>query len=408
MWLIIAGAVLLASAGSAARAGEDRPGQRFFVDPAKLPKPYATPDTRNLPIVIERPRGATLQVPPGFRANIFAEGDYEHPRWMAVAANGDVLLVDSDTEQVIVLRDADGDGRAERQSILAEGFRQPHGITIHGAYLYIADIDGVWRMPYKAGQLKSDRAARKRITPKGALGSGEGHWTRNVIFTPDGKRFLVAIGSNENLAVENPPRATIQEFNLDGSGQRTFASGLRNAVGIAYYPGTSDLYVVVNERDGLGDGLVPDYLTRVIRGAFYGWPYAYTGTHPQPGFAQKRPDLVAISRRPDLLFQSHSAPIGLVFYTGRQFPARYRGGAFVSLRGSGNSAKPTGYKVVFVPFKNRRPVGHYENFATGWWAEGTKTARVWGRPAGLAVTKDGSLLVADDTGDVIWRIAYKR
>jgi glucose/arabinose dehydrogenase len=404
---VFAAAVVLSVSVSMASATEDRPGQRFFVDPAKLPKPYATPDTRNSPEVIERPPSATLRVPPGFRATIFAR-EFEHARWMTIASNGDVLLVDSDSEEVVVLRDADGDGKAEFRAVLASGFRQPHGIAIHRGHLYVADVVGVWRFPYRAGQTTVDKASIKRITADGALGSGDGHWTRNIIFTPDGTRFLVSIGSNENLAEEKLPRATIQMFKADGSGQQTYATGLRNAVGIAFYPGTSDLYAVVNERDGMGDGLVPDYLTRVRRGAFYGWPYAYVGPNPQPGFAQRRPDLVAKTQRPDLLFQSHSAPIGLVFYTATQFPKRYRGGAFVSLRGSGNSAKPTGYKVVFVPFKNRRPVGHYENFATGWWADGTRTARVWGRPAGLVVAKDGSLLVADDTGDVIWRIAYKR
>jgi len=401
LWVVAA--LVLASAASAT---EDRPGQRFAVDPGRLAKPYATPNTYNTPEVVARPPGATLRVPPGFRASIFARG-FEFPRWMTVAANGDVLLVDSDAEQVIVLRDADGDGVAEFRSVLASDFEQPHGIAVHGNYLYIADVYGVWRMPYRAGQTKP-RGTLERVTPKGALGDKDGHWTRNIVFTPDGAGFLVAIGSHHNLAVEKPPRATIQAFNLDGSGQRTFASGLRNAVGIAYYPGTSDLYVVVNERDGMGDGLVPDYLTRVRLGEFYGWPYAYIGRNPQPGYAERRPDLVRKSRAPDLLFQSHSAPIGLAFYTGTQFPARYRGGAFVALRGSGNAAEPTGYKVVFVPFKDRRPVGHYENFATGWWAAGTKTARVWGRPAGVAVAKDGSLLVADDTGDVVWRIAYGR
>jgi glucose/arabinose dehydrogenase len=198
----------------------------------------------------------------------------------------------------------------------------------------------------------------------------------------------------------------VQEFKADGSGQRTFAAGLRNPVGIAFYPGTSDLYVVVNERDGLGDGLVPDYLTRVQEGGFYGWPYAYIGRNPQPDYAERRPDLVQKTLVPDLLFESHSAPLGLVFYDGAQFPAVFRGGAFVALHGSWNAGKPTGYKVVFVPFRDKRPVGHYENFAVGFWAAGQQRAQVWGRPAGLAVAADGSLLIADDVGQTIWRVSY--
>jgi glucose/arabinose dehydrogenase len=198
----------------------------------------------------------------------------------------------------------------------------------------------------------------------------------------------------------------VQRFAADDGGQATFAAGLRNPVGIAFYPGTTELYVVVNERDGLGDGLVPDYLTRLAPGGFYGWPHAYLGANPDPDFGPRRPDLVAATLVPDVLFQSHSAPLGLVFYDARQFPQSYRGDAFVALHGSWNAAQPTGYKVVRVPFKNGRPIGGYENFATGFWARGKTSARVWGRPAGLAVAADGSLLIADDVGQVVWRVRY--
>jgi glucose/arabinose dehydrogenase len=214
------------------------------------------------------------------------------------------------------------------------------------------------------------------------------------------------VGSASNVSEEPAPFATVQRFDADGKNQITFAAGLRNPVGIAFYPNTDDLYVTVNERDGLGDGLVPDYLTRVEQGAFYGWPYAYIGNNPDPDFGAKRPDLVAKTRAPDLLFESHSAALGLVFYDAAQFPPAYRGGAFVAFRGSWNALKPTGYKVVYVPFENGAPKGHYENFMTGLWVEGKGPARVYGRPVGLVVARDGSLLVADDTARVVWRVAY--
>ena len=204
------------------------------------------------------------------------------------------------------------------------------------------------------------------------------------------------------------PRATIQRFSIDGTHQETFVRGLRNPVGLAFYPGTEDLYTVVNERDGLGDGLVPDYLTRVQAGENYGWPYAYLGPHPDPDYGAKRPDLVAATATPDLLFEAHSAPLGLVFYQGMQFPTRYRGGAFVALHGSWNRAAPTGYKVVYVPFEKGRPKGGYDDFLVGFWAGGESTAKVWGRPAGVAVAKDGSLLVADDAGGAVWRVAFAK
>ena len=389
-----------------ASAVDEQPGQRITIRADRLAKPFATPNVSNGPDYIARPANATLRVPPGFRATLFAR-DLEEPRWMTVAPNGDVFLADSAADRIMLLRDADGDGVAELVRVFAIGFDGPHGLAIRGGYLYIADTRAVWRLAYRSGQVRSS-ARPKRLTKPGALGDHQGHWTRNIVFSPDGKRFFVAVGSRTNLAEEAPPRATVQIFRADGSGQRTFASGLRNPVGIAFYPGTADLYVVVNERDGMGDGLVPDFLTRIREGEFYGWPYAYIGRNPQPGYAKRRPDLVRRSRTPDLLFASHSAPLGLVFYSGTQFPARYRGGAFVAFHGSGNSSKPTGYKVVFVPFKNRRPIGHYENFATGFWAAGARKAKVWGRPAGLAVTRDGGLLIADDTGGAVWSIRYKR
>jgi glucose/arabinose dehydrogenase len=389
-----------------ALAQNQPPGQRLQVTPADMPAPRATPSVANPAVEVPRPPGASLRVPAGFRASIFADS-LRHPRWLAVAANGDVLLAEPLAGRVTLLRDADGDGRAETRTTLVGGLDRPHGLAIQGGYLYIGEPRRILRVRWQAGEL-STRAELEQVTPAGALGDGSGHWTRNILFNRDGSQFFVAVGSRGNTQEEDAPRATVQRFNADGSGQATFASGLRNPVGIAYRPGSDELYVVVNERDGLGDGLVPDYLTRIQQGEFFGWPYAYIGTNPDPDLGRKRPDLVARSKVPDVLFRSHSAPLGLAFYDGTQFPPEYRGDAFVGMQGSWNSAKPEGYMVARVPFENGRPKGYYEVFASGFWLSGSDQARVWGKPIGLAVARDGSLLVADETGGVVWRIAYER
>lgn len=397
----------LSLATPAAALGTDQEvGQRFLIRPADLPEPFATPSASNSSSVVRpRPADATLRLPPGFAFNAFADGLGE-ARWLTVAANGDVLLAESSEGRIVVLRDADGDGRAELRSVFVDGLRRPHGMAIRPDGLYVADTERVWRIPYRPGDTKA-RGAPVGVTQPGAFGSPGGHWTRNIVFAPDGRHFYVAIGSTGNVSEEPPPRATIVEFTADGARSRLFATGMRNAVGIAIRPGTSELWAVVNERDALGDGLVPDYLTRVVDGAFYGWPYAYLGQHPQPRLGDRRPDLVASARVPDVLFTAHSAPLGLAFYTGSQFPAEYRGDAFVALHGSWNSGKPTGYKVVRVRLRDGKTNGEYENFATGFWSAGERSAQVWGRPVGLAVAADGALLVADDAGNAVWRIAWR-
>ncbi|MGQ0663747.1 MAG: PQQ-dependent sugar dehydrogenase [Pseudomonadota bacterium] len=402
--LAVAAAVGPLGASPAAAGSHQAPGERFVVRAADLPQPGATPSAANLPRRIARPPDAGLRVPPGFAANIFAS-PLSHPRWLAVAPNGDVFLAESGAGKITVLSDADRDGRAETVATYFEGLEWPHGMAFRDGAFYVADTRAVWRFAYRPGDLKA-HGPPEPVTAPGALGAGHGHRTRGLVFAPDGAKFYVAVGSAGNIGEESPPRATILEFSSDGASSRVLASGLRNPVGIAFRPGTGDLWTVVNERDGMGDGLVPDFLTRVVDGAFYGWPYAYIGANPQPGYAHRRPDLVARSRVPDLLFQSHSAPIGLVFYAGNAFPAEYRGDAFVALRGSWNSGAPTGYMVVRVPFRGGEPAGHYETFASGFWLEGTETARVWGRPSGLAVAADGALLIADDTGGAVWRIAW--
>ncbi|HEY2444633.1 MAG TPA: PQQ-dependent sugar dehydrogenase [Rhizomicrobium sp.] len=394
-------ALVMALALNGARAA-DVPGQRFSINPATLSKPYATPAVDNSSVAIARPRGAVPKAPDGFTVSIFAP-NVPHARWMAVAPNGDVFLAQSDLGKVVVLRPSADGTHAVRLVTFAEALAQPHGLAFANGALYVADTKSIWRLPYADGQLKG--SGRRRHIADTTPGGTVGHFTRDIVFDSKGSLFLT-IGSRDNVGEESPTYASVQKVNSDGT-LSTFAGGLRNPVGIAFYPGTDDLYVTVNERDGLGTNLPPDYLTRIRQGDFFGWPYAYTGAHPDPDFGKKRPDLVAKSKTPDVLFQSHSAPLGLVFYEGSQFPPEYKGDAFVALHGSWNAAQPTGYKVVRVHFSNGRPGNAYENFLTGFWDGSTSPARVWGRPVGLAVAKDGSLLVADDTAGIVWRVAYK-
>jgi glucose/arabinose dehydrogenase len=371
----------------------DQPGMVFHLKASDLPKPFATPAVENSSKAIPRPKGAMPKAPPGFTVSVFASG-LSNPRWMALAPNGDVFLTEPDADKVTLLHNGGA-------STFAEGFRHPHGLAFHDGALYVADFIAVWKLAYTNGAIHP--GARTRVTRDG-FGPLGGHSTRDIAFDRDGALY-VAIGSMSNIDEEMPPRATVQKADAQGH-LSTFASGTRNPVGIALYPGTNDIYVTVNERDGYGDGLVPDYLTRVQQGDFYGWPYAYTGPHPDPSFGAKRPDLVARTKTPDVLFASHSAPLGLVFYQGASFPADYKGDAFVALHGSWNSGKPTGYKVVRVKFDHGRPVGEYQDFVTGFWDGSTSPAQVWGRPAGLLVAKDGSLLIADDVSKTIWRVSY--
>jgi glucose/arabinose dehydrogenase len=394
-------ALVTVFAGTAAQ-GADLPGQRFSISPASLAKPYATPAADNDSKAIARPSGALPKVPDGFGVSVFADG-LAHARWMTVAPNGDVFLAQSDAGRVVVLRPSRNGTHAAKIATFAAGFDRPHGLALHDGALYVADVKSLWRLHWSEGALKASgkRARVADTTP--ALGPG--HFTRDIVFDSKGTLYLT-VGSRNNVSEEPLPYASVQIVNASGS-LSPFAIGLRNPVGIAFYPSTDDLYVTVNERDGLGDDLPPDYLTRIQKGYFFGWPYAYIGNHPDPDYGKKRPDLVVKTKVPDVLFHAHSAPLGLVFYDGNQFPAEYRGNAFVSLHGSWNDAHPTGYKVVRVKFTNGRPENAYENFLTGFWDGSTSPARVWGRPVGLVVAKDGSLLIADDVGGTVWRVAYR-
>jgi glucose/arabinose dehydrogenase len=404
--LSVAMAVLMTgfAAGDALALPEEQvPGTRIEIRPADLPPPFATESSGNSSDTVDRPDPLPFRLPDGFSVNLFAD-DLDHPRWMVVAANGDVLLAEPRADQVTLLRDADGDGVADERHEFADGFQWPHGLAIHDGHLYVADVEAVWRIPYEPGDLEAS-ADPEQVTADGALGRGKGHVSRNIAFAPDGSRFFVAVGSMNNVAVEPSPHATVQSFAADGSDQKDHATGLRNPVGIAFHPETGELYVTVNERDGLGDDLVPDYFTRIERGDFFGWPYAYIGDNPQPGIDGPT-GLVKSTKVPDVLFRAHSAAIGLAFYDGEQFPAEFVGDAFVALRGSWNRSEPTGYMIVRVPFENGRPAGYYESFLTGFWLADTNPAEVFGRPAGLAIAADGSLLIADDTGKAIWRVRY--
>jgi glucose/arabinose dehydrogenase len=436
----VAGALLLSTAlaqrspiPAAATAGdplaqnflaEHEIGRRFHFDPADLPAPKSGPIVTNRSLTL-RYGGQTLQVPQGFVATPFATG-LVNPRRLLVLANGDVLVAEQSAGYLTLLRD-DGGGHARWIDRHVEDLNKPYGLAWQGDHLLVADQDGIWKVPHVPGALRPGRGAPAQradqlppeqrkpvpgaygaelITKKGVFGIVQGHQNRHLAIDPKTGALFVGVGSSGNLGVEPEPKATIQRFDADGSNQMTYASGTRNATALAFHPDTGELWALVQERDGLGDNLPSDYLIRVQQGGFYGWPYAYIGKHPQPGFANLAPDKVEASITPDLLFEAHSSLLDLVFYQGDQFPAEYKGQLFVAMKGSWNRSEPTGYKVVRVPFKDGKPEGYYENFATGFWASGENRAEVFGRPAALAVAKDGSLLVGDDTGGTIWRISY--
>ena len=390
-------------------AAAEEPGQHFHVRPQDMPKPFATESAGNPPNIVRRQADWRPKVPAGYQANLFASG-LNHARWLAVAPSGEVFLAEARFDQVTLLIDKDRDGRADSKHVFADGHNTPHGLALHGGFLYVADLDRIWRYPWGPGETRPT-GPRQAVTRAGALGAPHGHWTRNIAIGPQGKFVYAAIGSMGNIAVEPAPHATIKRFDLASGIGTVFASGLRNPIGIAFHPDTGTLYTSVNERDGLGDELVPDFFTSVRKGGFYGWPYAYIGPTPQPRFANRRPDLVKRTIVPDVLFQSHSAPMAVLFAKGGDFPPDWQDDAFVAFRGSWNAAVPRGYKVVRVPFENGRPTGAYINFVTGFRVDKrgrSGPASVWGRPVGLALLPDGSLLIAADSVHELWRISRRR
>ena len=375
------------------------------VKPADLPPPKIENEVNNGPKVIARPEGAKLTLPPGFEISTFAEGGFTRPRWMALAPNGDVFLADSMGGKVVVLRDTNKDGVADERSTFAENLNEPFGIAFWHDYVYVGNTDAITRYHYQPGQMKADGPAEK-IADLPGKGYRE-HWTRNILFSPDGKKMYITVGSESNVDVEaNPMRATITEFNPDGTGKRTYASGTRNPIGLAWLPGTRTMWAAVQERDRLGDDLPPDYVTAIQDGGFYGWPFAYAGGFEDPRHKGERPDLVRKMITGDVLIQAHSAILGLTFYEGKMFPKEYKGDVFVALHGSWNRTKRTGYKIIRIRFKNGKPVGGYDDFLTGWMLD-ENSREVWGRPVGLLVLSDGSMLITDDGANKIWRVTYQ-
>ncbi|MBV9848699.1 MAG: sorbosone dehydrogenase family protein [Armatimonadetes bacterium] len=376
------------------------------IDPKRLPPPYATQSADNGPHLVARPPGAALHAPPGFHVAEWA-GGLRTPRVMAVAPNGDVFVSEHGPGRVVVLRDSHGQGRPDVRSVFASHLTQPFGLAFYPPgprprFLYVANIDSVVRYPYRAGDLTARGPAQTVVPHLPGYGYHQ-HWTRRIVFRPDGRKMYVSVGSKSNVGVEEARRAAILEFNPDGSGPRVYASGLRNAVGLAFNPVSGALWAAVNERDGLGDDLPPDYVTSVRPGGFYGWPYFYIGAHPDRR-VPARPQLASRVIVPDVLLQAHSAALSVLFYTGIQFPPAYRNQAFVGLHGSWNRAKKTGYKVVLLPFgPDGKARGDYQDFVWGW---ETPRGQVWGRPVDVAQMRDGSLLISDDGGGRLWRVTY--
>lgn len=397
-----------------------------------LPAPDTTASKNKFSKVIGWPENKTPVAPEGFVVTRFAS-NIKSPRNMIVAPNGDVLVVLSNSERstkekvanavtgksksevagqsantILLYRDADKDGKPELTTTFLTGLNQPYGMLIIGNSFYVANTDGIWQYPYKSGDTKITSTGKKIMSlPAGGYNN---HWTRNLIANADQSKIYVTVGSGSNVGengMENEiRRANILEVNPDGTGEKIYASGLRNPVGVDWAPGTNMLWTAVNERDGLGDDLVPDYITSVKEGAFYGWPYSYYGQNEDPRLKGKNPDLVKKAIAPDVPVGSHTASLGLAFYKGNKYPDKYQGGAFVGQHGSWNRSAISGYKVIFVPFKDGKPTGKPEDFLTGFIAD-TGKAEVYGRPVGVTLAADGALLVADDVSGVVWRVASK-
>lgn len=376
-----------------------------------LPPPYATESKTNNSKVIGWPKDKTPKAPEGFIVTKFADG-FENPRWTYIAPNQDIFVVESGTRtsknQITVLRDKDKDGKFETREVFIKNLNKPFGMLILKDFFYIANTDGLYRYPYKNNPLKLETKGEKILElPAGGYNN---HWTRNLLASPDGSKIYVSVGSGSNVGENGMDkevrRATILEINPDGTGEKIFASGIRNPVGMDWNPVNKELWTAVNERDELGDDLVPDYITSVKKDGFYGWPYSYFGSIPDPRLKGERKDLVEKAIVPDVPVGAHTASLGLAFYTKDAFPAKYKNGAFVGQHGSWNRAKISGYKVIFVPFKDGKPSGKPEDFLTGFISDENK-AEVYGRPVAVTVMNDGSLLVNDDSGNTIWKVTAK-
>src|SRR5215472_9703973 len=395
----------------------DAPGVRRKITVQDLPPPGSNALAINLAHVVKRPANARPKVPPGFDIELYASG-FRDPRFLLSAPNGDIFVVESRANQIKVLRDTKGSGKPDANEIFAEkDLNKPFGIAFYPPgddpqFLYVANTDGVIRFPYRNGDLKA-RGPAEQLSAHLSGGASHlrsgGHWTRDIIFSPDGKKMYVSIGSRSNVSdsAAEADRARIFESNPDGTDRKVFAWGIRNAVGIAFRPGTNELWMSTNERDEIGEDLPPDYISSVRPGGFYGWPWYYIGNHQDPHHKGKHPEFADKVIVPDELVQAHSASLNLCFYTGDQFPSEYKGDIFAAFHGSWNRMKRTGYKVVRVPFdkSSGKTRGEYEDFVTGFIGPDGK---VWGRPVGVAVAKDGSLLISEDGDKTIWRVSYSR
>ena len=380
------------------------------VGPLKLPPPYATESVTFRHLMADWPENQLPKVPAGFKVERLTS-DLKNPRTSYIAPNGDIFVTESNTfnsaDRITILRDADKNGSYEVREVFAENLKLPFGTLIIKDQFYVALSDGLYVYPYKKGNLKLQGKGRKIVElPAGGYNN---HWTRNIIANKDQTKIYISVGSASNVGEygleKEVRRAAILEVNLDGAGEIIYGSGLRNPVGMDWNPVDGSLWTAVNERDNLGDGLVPDYVTHVQKSGFYGWPYSYFGNIEDPRLKGMRPDLVKQALVPDVAVGNHTASLGLTFYAGSKFPEKYRNGIFVAQHGSWNKSSFSGYKVVFIPFKDGKPSGKPEDFMTGFIADHEK-AKVYGRPSAVKNLPDGSLLVNDDSGNVLWRISY--
>lgn len=403
--------------GKAALAGHntDAPGVRRHITLADLPAPFATPSVDNGAHMVPRPGGAWPQAPQGFQVKAYAE-HLDNPRKIVTAPNGDLFVVESGPGKIRLLRGMTKDGHPAMDTVFAEGLSQPFGLAFypagpHPRYVYVGNTGSVVRFPYQNGDVRARGTAEMIVPdiPGGGRLRGGGHWTRDVVFSKDNSKMFVSVGSHSNVAegrdaaTEEERRADILQYNPDGTGYQLYASGIRNPVGLAIDPQTGLLWTSVNERDGLGDTLPPDYITHVQEGGFYGWPWYYIGNHQDPRHKGAHPELASQVIVPDVLVQSHMASLSLTFYNGSTFPARYQNQIFAAEHGSWNRANPTGYKVVMAPVHAGKATGEYDDFLTGFV---TADGHVWGRPVGVAAAKDGALMVSDDGSGTIWRVQY--
>jgi len=363
-----------------------------------LPKPFATKSAGNGPDSVKAPAGFLPTVPAGFHVNIFATS-FRGPRFLVTAANGDIFLAETGAGKVIVLRDPQGTGGAQQQEVFADNLRRPFGLAFHDDYLYVGNTGEVVRFKFDTKTSKRLGEAEHIVD----LPPGGGHFTRTLAFGPDGKTLYISVGSSGNIDIEKDSRrAAVLACDPDGKNLRVYASGLRNAVGLALEPHTNVLW---NERDELGDNLPPDYFTSIKDGGFYGWPYSYIGDNVDPRVQPQKPDLVAKAIIPDVLLGAHVAPLQFAFYNAAQFPESYRGGVFIAEHGSWNRATRAGYQVAFVGMKDGKAVADPVPFLTGMVPD-PKGHNVYGRPVGITVAPDGALLVSDDGAGVIYRISY--